>query len=92
MSEKLNVELILPIPILPHKELYRETTCLIHCLEDILPRSYNLSGLPFENALGQQLFAGGEDNPYWTIKNNLYNDKVNRILANLMVNMILLHG
>jgi hypothetical protein len=47
--------------------------------------------LPFENALGQ-LFAGGEDNPYWTIKkNNLYNDKVNRILL-LMVNMILLHG
>ena len=46
------------------------------------PRSYNLSGLPFENATGQQLYAGGEDNPYWTIKNNLYNDKVNRILAN----------
>jgi hypothetical protein len=36
MSEKLNVGVILPIPILPHKELYRETTCLIHCLEDIL--------------------------------------------------------
>jgi hypothetical protein len=50
MSEKLNVELI-PIPI-PHKELYRETTCLIHCLEIFYPRSYNLSGLPFENALG----------------------------------------
>ncbi|MEY3500554.1 MAG: hypothetical protein RL308_2223 [Bacteroidota bacterium] len=46
------------------------------------PRSYNLSGLPYENAQGQQLYAGGEDNPYWTIKNNLYNDKVNRILAN----------
>jgi TonB-linked SusC/RagA family outer membrane protein len=46
------------------------------------PRSYNLSGLPFENAVGQQLYAGGEDNPYWTIKNNKYNDKVNRILAN----------
>jgi TonB-linked SusC/RagA family outer membrane protein len=46
------------------------------------PRSYNLSGLPFENSLGQQLYAGGEDNPYWTIKNNQYKDKVNRILAN----------
>lgn len=46
------------------------------------PRSYNLTGLPFENATGQQLYAGGEDNPYWTIKNNTYNDKVNRILAN----------
>ena len=46
------------------------------------PRSYNLSGLPFENATGQQLYAGGEDNPYWTLKNNGYKDKVNRILAN----------
>lgn len=46
------------------------------------PRSYNLSGLPFENANGQQLYAGGEDNPYWTIKNNTYKDKVNRVLAN----------
>jgi hypothetical protein len=34
-------------------------------------RSYNLSGLPFENALGQQLFAGGEDNPYWTKKQSV---------------------
>ena len=47
-----------------------------------IPRSYNLSGLPFEDAAGQQLYAGGEDNPYWTIKNNFYTDKVNRILAN----------
>ncbi|WP_264525252.1 SusC/RagA family TonB-linked outer membrane protein [Flavobacterium sp. N502536] len=47
------------------------------------PRSYNLSGLPFENAVGGQLYAGGEDNPYWTIKNNQYRDKVNRVLANL---------
>ena len=46
------------------------------------PRSYNLSGLPFEDATGRQTYAGGEDNPYWTIKNNLYNDKVNRVLAN----------
>ena len=46
------------------------------------PRSYDLTGLPFESATGEQLYAGGEDNPYWTIKNNTYNDKVNRILAN----------
>ena len=50
------------------------------------PRSYNLSGLPFENAIGQQTFAGGEDNPYWTLKNNGYKDKVNRILANFNAN------
>jgi TonB-linked SusC/RagA family outer membrane protein len=48
----------------------------------ITPRSYNLSALPFENAAGQQLYAGGEDNPYWSIKHNKYNDKVNRILGN----------
>ena len=46
------------------------------------PRSYNLTGLPFENATGQQLYPGGEDNPYWSLKNNKYSDKVNRILAN----------
>lgn len=46
------------------------------------PRSYNLTGLPFENATGQQLYFAGEDNPYWSIKNNTYNDKVNRILGN----------
>jgi TonB-linked SusC/RagA family outer membrane protein len=46
------------------------------------PRSYNLTGLPFENAIGQQLYPGGEDNPYWSLKNNRYSDKVNRVLAN----------
>ncbi|WP_395077625.1 SusC/RagA family TonB-linked outer membrane protein [Flavobacterium sp.] len=47
------------------------------------PRSYNLSGLPFENVSGQQLYFAGEDNPYWSIKNNKYSDKVNRVIANL---------
>jgi TonB-linked SusC/RagA family outer membrane protein len=47
------------------------------------PRSYNLTGLPFEDATGKQQYAGGEDNPYWSIKNNKYKDKVNRVLANL---------
>jgi TonB-linked SusC/RagA family outer membrane protein len=46
------------------------------------PRSYNLSGLPFENSQGQQLYFSGEDNPYWSIKHNTYNDKVNRVIAN----------
>ena len=46
------------------------------------PRSYNLTDLPFENQLGQQLYFGSEDNPYWTIKNNKYTDKVNRVLSN----------
>ena len=47
-----------------------------------IPRTYNLSGLPFEDATGKQLYPGGEDNPYWSIKNNKYSDKVNRILGN----------
>ncbi|WGQ07900.1 SusC/RagA family TonB-linked outer membrane protein [Pedobacter gandavensis] len=46
------------------------------------PRSYDLTGLPFEDATGGQLFPFGEDNPYWTIKYNKYNDEVNRILGN----------
>ena len=49
----------------------------------ITPRSYDLTGLPFENATGGQTYFGAEDNPYWTIKNNRYNDRVNRILANI---------
>ena len=48
-----------------------------------IPRSYNLSGLPFEDENNNQLFYGGEDNPYWTIKHNRYNDEVNRGLANV---------
>lgn len=46
------------------------------------PRSYNLTDMPFEDANGNQLWAGGEDNPYWSIKYNKYNDEVNRILGN----------
>ena len=48
----------------------------------ITPRSYNLSGLPYQTATGAQLYAGGEDNPYWTIEHNTYNDKVNRVIGN----------
>jgi TonB-linked SusC/RagA family outer membrane protein len=47
------------------------------------PRTYNLSGLPFEDANGNQLWAGGEDHPYWSIKYNKYNDQVNRVLGNV---------
>ncbi len=47
------------------------------------PRSWNLSGLPFENATGGQLhYDGAVDNPYWTIKNNLYNDLTTRVFGN----------
>lgn len=46
------------------------------------PRTYDLTNMPFEDVDGNQLWAGGEDNPYWTIKYNKYNDEVNRILGN----------
>ncbi|HEV7381113.1 MAG TPA: SusC/RagA family TonB-linked outer membrane protein [Dyadobacter sp.] len=48
-----------------------------------MPRSYDLSGLPFEDAAGNQLYFGGEDNPYWTIKHNRYNDEINRVIGNV---------
>ncbi|GHA72750.1 SusC/RagA family TonB-linked outer membrane protein [Pontibacter akesuensis] len=47
------------------------------------PRSYNLSGLPFEDELGNQLWFAGEDHPYWAIKHVKYEDETNRIYGNL---------
>ncbi|OWP79455.1 SusC/RagA family TonB-linked outer membrane protein [Flavobacterium oreochromis] len=47
-----------------------------------IPRTYNLSGLPFEDSLGNQLYAGSEDHPLWSIKHNVYNDKVDRVFGN----------
>ncbi|MES2777113.1 MAG: SusC/RagA family TonB-linked outer membrane protein [Bacteroidota bacterium] len=48
-----------------------------------MPRSYDLTGTPFENADGSQNFYNNniEDNPYWTIKNNRFNDEINRFFG-----------
>jgi TonB-linked SusC/RagA family outer membrane protein len=54
------------------------------------PRSYNLSGIAWEDAIGNQRYPMGEDNPYWTIKNNRYNDEINRIFGNFNFNLKLL--
>ena len=51
-----------------------------------IPRSYDLTRLPFEDAAGNQLFYGGEDNPYWTIKNNRFKDEINRMIGNVSLN------
>lgn len=64
-----------------------------------LPRSYNLFGYPFENPDGSQVspssnsdlkptntWYGGDDNPLWTIKNNTYEDEINRIIGNVNLN------
>ena len=50
------------------------------------PRSYNLSGLAFEDILGNQRYPLGEDNPYWTIKHNRYKDEINRFIGNVSFN------
>jgi TonB-linked SusC/RagA family outer membrane protein len=48
-----------------------------------LPRSLDLSGLPFETPTGSQLnYDPVVDNPYWTIKNNLFDDNVTRFYGN----------
>jgi TonB-linked SusC/RagA family outer membrane protein len=55
-----------------------------------MPRSYNLSGLPWEDAAGNELYlnplSGVDDNPYWTIKNNRYRDEINRFIGNVSLN------
>ncbi len=51
------------------------------------PRSYNLTGLSYEDALGNQRYPMGEDNPYWTIKNNRFNDEINRLFGSIGFNL-----
>ena len=50
------------------------------------PRSYNLTGLPFEDGAGNQTYFGGEDNAYWTIKHNRFNDEIDRVIGNMAFN------
>lgn len=53
----------------------------------ITPRSYDLTGLAFEDAFGNQRYPLGEDNPYWTIKNNRFKDEINRFIGNVSLNL-----
>ena len=49
-----------------------------------MPRNYDLSGLPFEDpASGNQIFFDNTDNPYWTLKNNTFNDELDRLIGNI---------
>ncbi len=48
-----------------------------------IPRSYDLTNLPYYDAGGNQWFYGGEDNPYWSIENVRYNDETNRFFGNV---------
>ena len=52
------------------------------------PRTYDLTGTPFENPDGSQNYYNNsiEDNPYWTIKNNRFNDEINRFFGYAALN------
>ncbi|WP_152560023.1 SusC/RagA family TonB-linked outer membrane protein [Hymenobacter sp. IS2118] len=62
-----------------------------------LPRTYDLKRYPFELPNGGQQGAAvfgilpdntwysNDDNPLWTIKNNTYNDQLNRIVGNASI-------
>ena len=63
-----------------------------------LPRSYDVNKYPYELPDGSQQGAAvvgtfttgntwysNDDNPLWTIKNNTYNDQINRIVGNVSV-------
>ncbi|MFN4079430.1 MAG: SusC/RagA family TonB-linked outer membrane protein [Saprospiraceae bacterium] len=48
------------------------------------PRSWDLAGLPYQNAVGNQLHYDPQvDNPFWSIYNNLFDDQTNRIFGNV---------
>lgn len=50
------------------------------------PRTYDLKGVAFEDALGNQRYPLGEDHPLWTIKHNRFNDEINRLIGNVGLN------
>lgn len=50
------------------------------------PRSYDLTGLAFEDQFGNQRYPLGEDNPYWTMKHNRFNDEINRFIGSIGFN------
>ncbi|MEK7226865.1 MAG: hypothetical protein AAB221_14430, partial [Bacteroidota bacterium] len=50
------------------------------------PRTYDLSGLAYEDAAGNQRYPLGEDHPHWTIKHNRFNDEINRFIGNVSFN------
>ena len=50
------------------------------------PRSYDLWGIPFENPndpYNQIHYRGAIDNPRWSLKNNSFNEKTNRVFGSI---------
>jgi TonB-linked SusC/RagA family outer membrane protein len=50
------------------------------------PRSWDLTGMPFQSATGANMHYDVVDNPRWTTANNLYNDQVDRLYGNVNAN------
>lgn len=48
-----------------------------------LPRNYDIKNMPFTNLAGANVYFDATDNPFWTLKNNLYNDELNRTIGNV---------
>ncbi len=49
-----------------------------------IPRDYDLQGEPYQRPDGSQVyFNNNTDNPYWTLRNNLYNDDRARFIGNV---------
>ena len=52
-----------------------------------LPRDYDLKNEPSVRPDGSQVyFNANTDNPYWTLRNNLYSDERNRLIGNVNLN------
>lgn len=52
-----------------------------------LPRDYDLKNEPSVRPDGSQVFFNANtDNPYWTLRNNLYSDERNRLIGNVNLN------
>lgn len=51
-----------------------------------MPRSYDLQGIPYKDASGNQVFwSPSRDNPYWSVNESPYNSNVNRVTGNATI-------
>ncbi len=48
-----------------------------------LPRNYDIKNMPYTNLAGANVYFDGVDNPFWTLKNNLWYDEVYRTIGNV---------
>jgi TonB-linked SusC/RagA family outer membrane protein len=47
---------------------------------NVLPRSYNLQGLPYIDANGRSIFIAGTESPLWSLRRNYTTSDVNRFI------------